>query len=98
MEQDHCVGYEDLSGNTWEWTSGVYDDGEHKFAIFNSGLSLICILLCTRSLACLLGFKNLLNYHYLIAELLTATNIELQHFTLKNNYHWKLQSMCRSIK
>ena len=33
----------------------------------------------------LLGFKNLLNYHYLIAELLTATNIEASIFYSYND-------------
>ena len=33
----------------------------------------------------LLGFKNLLNYHYLIAELLTATNIEASTFYSYND-------------
>ena len=33
----------------------------------------------------LLGLKNLLNYHYLIAELLTATNIEPSIFYSYNN-------------
>ena len=33
----------------------------------------------------LLGFKNLLNYHYLIAELLTATNIDASTFYSYND-------------
>jgi hypothetical protein len=33
----------------------------------------------------LLGFKNLLNYHYLIAELLTATNIDASTFYSHND-------------
>ena len=33
----------------------------------------------------LLGFKNLLNYHYLIAELLTATNIDTSTFYSYND-------------
>ena len=33
----------------------------------------------------LLGFKNLLNYHYLIAELLTATNINASTFYCFND-------------
>ena len=33
----------------------------------------------------LLGFKNLLNYHYLIAELLTATNINASTFYSYND-------------
>ena len=33
----------------------------------------------------LLGFKNLLNYHYLIAELLTATNIDASIFYSHND-------------
>ena len=33
----------------------------------------------------LLGFKSLLNYHYLIAELLTATNIDASVFYSYND-------------
>ena len=30
-------GCEDLSGNAWEWTSGIYDDGKHKFTLIRGG-------------------------------------------------------------
>jgi len=30
-------GCKDLIGNAWEWTGGIYDDGQHQFALIRGG-------------------------------------------------------------